>query len=82
MSEIKSEAPKRTLEDVQKEYNNLAFRAGHLQYEIAVKTKDLGMINDGMKSLAAEGSKLQAQAVLDKQKEAEAAQPPKLEGVN
>ncbi len=69
-----SETPKpRTLEDVQKEYNNLAYRAGHLQYELAVKSKDLDMLNEGMKSLSAEGTKLQAQAVLDKQKAAEEA---------
>lgn len=72
-----SETKTRTFEDVQMEYSQLALRAGSLQYEIHVKSKDLEMLNDSMRKLNMEAAKLQAKAVLDQQKASE----PKLEGV-
>lgn len=48
-----SNAPKppRTTQAIQQDYQNLAFRAGNLQYEIKEKNKDLDMINSSMRDL-------------------------------
>lgn len=49
MSEDKK-APRST-QEIQQEYQNLAFRAGNLQYELSQKGKDLTLINDQMRNL-------------------------------
>ena len=42
-----SDAPKpRTSTDAQQDFNNLAFRCGHLQHDIFNKTKDLEVMNE------------------------------------
>jgi hypothetical protein len=66
MSEEKKE---RTLEEVKNEFNQLCFRAGSLQYEIAVKNKDLEMLNESLRNLNFEASKIQAKAILAQQAE-------------
>lgn len=42
---------KRTVEDIQKDFNNLAFKAGHLQFQIDCNTGDLNKINQTLKDL-------------------------------
>lgn len=84
MSEAKKE---RTTKDVLQEYNNLAFRAGNLQYEITCKEADLAGINNAMKELNFEYAKLKktedevAAAVAAAKAEAEKKEAPKLEVV-
>ncbi len=42
---------KRTPEDIQKEFNNLVFKAGHLQFQIDCNTGDLEAINQTLRDL-------------------------------
>ncbi len=49
MSEEKK--PKRTKEEVSREYSNLAFKAGNIQYQIHALKRDLSLLNDSMLSL-------------------------------
>ena len=49
-----SDKPARSVAEIQQEYQNLAFRAGNLQYEICQKNKDLDLINDTLRSLSFE----------------------------
>ena len=51
MSDQKSHRPSK---EIEAEYQNLTFRSGGLQYEIACKSKDLEMINDQLRQLAFE----------------------------
>jgi hypothetical protein len=48
----------RTSADVQTEYNNLAFKAGNLQYELFEREANLKSINETLRSLAQEFMKL------------------------
>lgn len=41
----------RSPDAVRQEYQNLAFKAGNLQYEIVCKQKDLQVLNDTMREL-------------------------------
>lgn len=52
---------KRASVDVQSDFNNLAFRAGHLQFEISCKEKDLKMFNDTLINLQIEYNTLKQQ---------------------
>lgn len=52
---------KRTSQDVQSDFNNLAFRAGHLQHDIFTKEKDLKMFNDTLVSLQVEYNQVKQQ---------------------
>lgn len=54
-------SPKRTLLEVQSEFNNLAFKAGHLQRDIYLKEKELSMINGTLDNLYVEYSTLKQQ---------------------
>lgn len=77
MSELKKvslpTAPVRTLDDVRNEYNQLAFRAGNLQYTIHAAEKDLDMLNESMRNLNFEAAKLQNEAASESAKKAEEA---------
>lgn len=53
-----SEQAKRSLEDIQKDYQSLCLKAGHIQYQIYVHTSDLGLLNDQIKDLNFEAAKL------------------------
>lgn len=53
-----TETKKRTSTDVQSDYNNLAFRAGHLQLEIFNKQKEIKLFNETLESLRLEFTKL------------------------
>ena len=59
MSEAKKE---RTLESVHQEYSRLCSQAGHIQYQIAVLSKDLETLNSQLRELNAEAFALQAKA--------------------
>lgn len=43
--------PARATKDIQLEYQNLAFKAGNLQYELFSKTLDLKQLNEQMREL-------------------------------
>lgn len=51
----------RTSKDIQTEFNNIAFRAGHLQHDIWTKEKDLKMFNDTLASLQVEYNQVKQQ---------------------
>lgn len=42
---------KRSVQEIQQEYQNLAFKSGNLQYEISQKKKDLDLLNSSMRDL-------------------------------
>ena len=84
-----TEKPKRTVEEVQREYNQGCLRAGHMQYQIAVLSKDLNILNDALRDLNFEAATIQAKNNEEAAKAAAAAPPagetpqlPKLEGLN
>lgn len=52
---------KRTFETIQTEYEQLALRAGHTQYQVYALTKDLGVLNDQMRDLNFEGARIKAE---------------------
>lgn len=52
---------KRTFETIQTEYQQLALRAGHTQYQIHALTKDLALLNEQMRDLNFEGAKVKAE---------------------
>lgn len=62
----------RTTQEIQSEYQQLAFKAGNLQYAIAEQTKDLGLLNTQLRELNFEFVASQA-------KEKAAAEAPKAE---
>lgn len=49
-----SEENKRTCKVIESEYQNLTFKSGALQYELACKSKDLDLINETLRGLASE----------------------------
>lgn len=51
---------KRTSEVIVSEFNNLAFKAGNIQYEVHEKSKELTMINSTLRSLTLEYNKVKA----------------------
>ncbi len=64
-----STTPKRTTAEILQEYNNLAYKSGHVQYTIVAHTKELAMINASLQSLSVE----HAAAKLEEDKAAAAA---------
>lgn len=72
MSEAKKHRP---TQEIQAEYQQLAFKAGNLQYAIVENGKDLSLINSTMRDLnlefaaskAAEDTASKASAVLSKE---------------
>jgi hypothetical protein len=50
----------RTLDEVSKEYGQLCAKAGNIQYQIYVFTKDLALLNEELQTLNFEAAKLQA----------------------
>lgn len=52
---------KRTFETVQTEYQQLALRSGHIQYQLHALTKDLALLNDQMRDLNFEGAKIKGE---------------------
>lgn len=52
---------KRTFETIQTEYQQLALKSGHIQYQIYAFSKDLQLLNDQMRDLNFEGAKLKSE---------------------
>lgn len=52
---------KRTFESIQTEYQHLALKAGHIQYQIHAFSKDLTLLNGQMLDLNFEGAKVKAE---------------------
>lgn len=50
------EKAERKVEDIHAEYSQLCAKAGHLQYQIHVLTKDLGLLNEQLMNLNFEAS--------------------------
>lgn len=50
----------RTLEDVQREYNSLCAKAGHLQYTLVTVGADLKLVNEQLRELNLEAAKIQS----------------------
>jgi len=55
-----SDNKERTVEVVHQEYSQLCARAGHLQYQVAVLSKDLEVVNEQLRELNFEAAKLSA----------------------
>lgn len=84
-----TEAQKRTFAHAQREYSQLAMKAGEMQYKAYALTRDVETINKRMVELSIEGAQLKAAedeiaaAVAKAKQESEVpVEAPKLEGVN
>lgn len=66
MSEIK----KRTVQEIQEQYQGLCLRAGHTQYQIHALSSDLEQINQTLRDLNLEAAAVKAEE--DKAKSVEA----------
>lgn len=56
-----TDTKKRTLPEIQQEYQNLCLKAGHLQYQVSVFSGDLDMVNKELRSLNFEAAALKAE---------------------
>lgn len=54
-----SEVKKRTIADIQAEYQGSCTRAGHLQYQVFTLQKDLDLLNDKLRELNLEAAAVQ-----------------------
>lgn len=70
MSNKEYKAP-RPLQDIQRDYQNLSMRAGHLQYQIVTLGKDLDLVNEELRDLNFEAAAVQKGVMEQAQKEAE-----------
>lgn len=43
--------PKRSIPEIQQEYQNLCLKAGHLQYQVFTHERDIDMINNELRDL-------------------------------
>jgi len=59
MSETKKE---RSVAEIQQEYTNMCARAGQLQYQISIATKDLVALNTALQNLNLEAAAAQNKA--------------------
>lgn len=57
MTETKA---KRTISEIQTEYQNLCLKAGHLQYQVYTFSKDLEMVNKELRDLNLEAAATKA----------------------
>lgn len=48
--------PKRTIQEIQREYTNLMVKAGQLQYTLYAVNKDLDLVNASLRDLNLEAS--------------------------
>ncbi len=55
-----SDKPKRTVAEIQQEYQGCCVKAGHCQYQLYTLEKDLEMINNTMRDLNLEAAASQA----------------------
>jgi prefoldin subunit 5 len=54
------EKPNRSIEEIHQDYSRICSQAGHVQYQIAVLSKDLELLNSQLKDLNLEAAKVQA----------------------
>jgi hypothetical protein len=59
MSETK---PKRTIAEIQQDYQNVCLKAGHAQYQVHIHTRDLEMLNNELRELNLEAAAVNAEA--------------------
>jgi hypothetical protein len=57
-----SEPKKRTIAEIQGEYQNLCTKAGHIQYQVKVLNDDLQLLNEQLKDLNLEAAKVNAES--------------------
>lgn len=65
-------SPKRSIPEIQQEYQNLCLKAGHVQYQIYTHTSDLELVNAQLRDLNLEAAAVKAE---EDKKAAEAAKP-------
>lgn len=63
----------RTVPEIQQQYSLLCTQAGHLQYEIATKSKDLELLNSTLRDLNSEAYAAQQAAEQEAKKKADEA---------
>lgn len=56
-----SENKKRSIPEIQAEYQNLALRAGHIQYQIVTMQGDLELLNKSLRDLNLEAAAVKAE---------------------
>jgi len=76
MSEQKPETKLRTVAEINREYTQLAFRAGTLHYQIDALGRDLALITETMRDLNFEAAASNAKEAEEKMKAAKAAKQP------
>ena len=64
------EQKKRTLQEIQAQYQQLCFNAGQLQYQIKANQDNLDMMNKEIRDLNLEAAVLKADEAAEKAKEA------------
>ncbi len=52
----------RSIEEIQKDYQNLCLKAGHVQYQVVTLKKDLEMMNEQLRDLNLEAAAAHADA--------------------
>lgn len=57
----KVEKPKRSIPEIQGEYQTLCTKAGHVQYQIFTLSKDLEMMNQELRDLNLEAAAVKAE---------------------
>lgn len=50
----------RDIKAIEQEFSNLCAKAGHLQYQVAVLSEDLNLVNEEIKKLNFEAAKVHA----------------------
>lgn len=60
---------KRTLAQVSQEYSNLCAKAGNIQYQIQVFGEDLKLVNEQLKDLNFEATKLKSETKTEEKSE-------------
>lgn len=55
-----SENKKRSIPEIQSEYQNLCLKAGHLQYQVYTFSRDLEMVNQELRDLNLEAAAVKA----------------------
>lgn len=61
----------RSMEEIQKEYSQICFKAGQLQYQIHALNKDLEVVNSTLRDLNFEAAKVNAETKAAEEKKAE-----------
>lgn len=54
--------PKKTVEDLQREYSQLCSKAGHLQYQVHALSAELASVNEALKAINLEAAAIVPEA--------------------